>query len=101
LSKRKKQIAEAVNALRQTQDELLTGGITGFAKITVPTSFVSAGAIAQVSPVTASILTAAGIVIMAIACYAETRGKLRAAKLSSPYHYLVSAEKDLDLRMVD
>ena len=55
---------------------------------------------AHVSPVGAAILAAAGIAVMAIACFAETRGKLRQAKLSSPYHYLISVENDLDLRVV-
>jgi hypothetical protein len=100
LSTRKTEIAEAVDAIRKTQDELLTGGVVGIAKITVPTSFVSAGAIAHVSPVGAGILAAAGIAVMAIACYAETRGKLRQAKLSSLYHYLISIENDLGLRVV-
>jgi hypothetical protein len=70
------------------------------AKITVPTSFVSAVAIAHVSPLGAAILTAAGIAVMAIGCFAETRGKLRQAKLSSPYHYLISVENDLGLSVV-
>jgi len=100
LSTRKTEIAEAVDALRKTQDELLTGGVAGVAKITVPTSFASAAAIAHVSPIGAAILAAAGIGVMAIACYAETRGKLRQAKLSSPYHYLISVENDLGLRAV-
>lgn len=100
LSTRKKQIAEAVDALRKTQDELLTGGAVGVAKITVPTSFVSAGAIAHVSLVGAAVLAGAGIAIMAVACFAETRGKLRQAKLSSPYHYLISIENDLGLSVV-
>jgi hypothetical protein len=48
----------------------------------------------------AAILAAAGIAVMAIACFAETRGKLRQAKLSSPYHYLISVEDDLGLSVV-
>jgi hypothetical protein len=100
LSKRKIEIAEAVDAIRKTQDELLTGGVVGVAKITVPTSFVSAAAIAHVSPLGAAILAAAGIAVMAIGCFAETRGKLRQAKLSSPYHYLISVENDLGLSVV-
>jgi hypothetical protein len=100
LGKRKIEIAEAVDALRKTHDELLTGGVVGVAKITVPTSFLSAAAIAHVSPVGAAILTAAGIGVMAIGCFAETRGKLRQAKLSSPYHYLTSIENDLGMRLV-
>jgi hypothetical protein len=100
LSMRKTEIAEAVDAVRKTQDELRTGGVVGTAKITVPTSFISAGAIAHVSPIGAGILAAAGIAVMAIACYAETRGKLRQAKLSSPYHYLISIENDLGMRVV-
>jgi hypothetical protein len=97
---RKTEIAEAVDAMRKTQDELLTGGVVGVAKITVPTSFAGAGAIAHVSPVGAAMLAAAGIAVMAIACFAETRGKLRQAKLSSPYHYLISVENDLGPRVV-
>jgi hypothetical protein len=100
LSERKTEIAEAVDAIRKTQDELLTGGLVGVAKITVPTSFTSAAALALVSPISAGILTAAGIAMMAIGCYAETRGKLRQAKLSSPYHYLISIENDLGLQVV-
>jgi hypothetical protein len=100
LSKRKVEIAEAVEAIRKTQDELLTGGAVGVAKITVPTSFVRAAAIAHVSPVGAGILAAAGIAVMAIGCFAETRGKLRQVKLSSPYHYLTSVENDLGLSVV-
>ena len=100
LSKRKVEIKEAVEAMRKTQDELLTGGGVGVAKITVPTSFASAAAIAHVSPVGAAILAAAGIAVMAIGCFAETRGKLRQAKLLSPYHYLISIENDLGLNAV-
>lgn len=100
LSTRKTEIAEAVDAIRKTQDELLTGGVVGVAKITVPTSLASAAALAHASPIGAGILAAAGIAIMAIGCYAETRGKLRQAKLSSPYHYLISIEDDLGLRVV-
>jgi hypothetical protein len=100
LSTRKTEIAEAVDAMRKTQDELLTGGVVGVAKITVPTSFAGAGAIAHVSPVGAAMLAAAGIAVMAIACFAETRGKLRQAKLFSPYHYLISVENDLGPRVI-
>jgi hypothetical protein len=52
--------AEAVDALRKTHDEILTGGAVGVAKITVPTSFISAGAIAYVSPVGAAVLAGNG-----------------------------------------
>jgi hypothetical protein len=100
MSTRRTEIAEAVDALRKTRDELFTGGAVGIAKITVPTSVVSAAAIACVSPAGAAILAAAGIAVMAIGCFAETRGKLRQAKLSSPYHYLISVENDLGLSVV-
>jgi hypothetical protein len=86
--------------LSESHYELLTGGVAGVAKITVPTSFASAAAVAHVSPLGAAILAAAGLGVMAIACYAETRGKLRQAKLASSYHYLISIENDLGLRVV-
>jgi hypothetical protein len=67
------------------------------AKITVPTIFVSAAAIAHVSPIGAAVLASAGIAVMAAAWFAETRGKVRQAKLSSPNHCLISVENDLGL----
>jgi hypothetical protein len=87
-------IADVVSNLRKTLDELHVGAAKSTAVITIPTGFSAALAVAPISPPAAATLAAIGIAISAIACWAETRGKLRTARVTSPYHYLLSIEKE-------
>ena len=88
-------IGEAVSNLRKTIDELHVGAAKSAAAITLPAGLASALAVAPLSPVAAAILAATGVVISVVACFAETRGKLRTARISSPYHYVLSVESEL------
>jgi len=88
------EIQEAIADLRKTFDELHVGAATSVAAITVPAGLSAALVALPFSQVAAAILGGTGIVISAIACIAETRGKLRSAKTSSPYHYVVAVEKE-------
>ena len=90
-------IEKAVTSLYRTLDELGVGGISGVAKITVPTAMAAGLAAFPVSPAAAAILSGFGFAISGIACYAETRGKLRQARASSPYHYLIGMKNDLGI----
>jgi hypothetical protein len=93
LNSKRKEIDEAVSDHRKTLDELHVGGVSGAAKLTVPAGFAAGLAAYPISPMAASILAGLGLIVGGISVYAETRGKLRQAKRSSPYHYLLSIEK--------
>lgn len=85
-------IDEAVRDHRSALRELKLGGVDTVAKITVPSGLAAlAGQV--VSPTVAQIAAAVGLAISAVSCFVETRGKLRKARTSSPYHYLVSIDK--------
>lgn len=87
-------IKEAVAGIRDTVDELQVGAVSSVAKLTVPAGVAAAIAAFPISPEVAAILAGLGLTIGAISCYAETRGKLRQARVSAPYHYLISVEKE-------
>jgi hypothetical protein len=95
LASQRVRIEQAVKNLLKTLDELGVGAISGAAKITVPTGLGAAIAALHFLPEAAAILATLGLAISGISCYAETRGKLRQARTSSQYHYLLSIEKDL------
>jgi hypothetical protein len=94
LSSNRVVINEAVAGIRSTIDELHVGAVSTTAKLTVPAGVGSAIAAFPVSPEVAAVLAGIGLMIGVISCYAETRGKLRQAKLTAPYHYLISVEKE-------
>lgn len=98
VSKERGRIETAVSNLRLTIDELGVGAISGVAKITVPAGAAAAIAALPISPIAAAILGGLGLVIAGISCYAETRGKLRVARYSSPYHYLLSISDELGIQ---
>lgn len=85
-------IESAVNDHRQALDELRVGVVASFAKITVPAAVASAVTALSLSEFVAAVFAGVGIAWSAIACIAETRGKLRQARTSTPYHYLTSIE---------
>jgi hypothetical protein len=95
LSDQRTEIREATNASRAVLDELHAGAAGGFMKITVPAGFAAAIAAASIQPISAAILAGTGIVMSVISLWAETRGKLRAAKRTSPYHYLALIRREL------
>jgi hypothetical protein len=91
-------IKTAVEDLRKTLDEIGVQGFGSAAKITVPTGLAAGLAALPLSPIAAAILSATGIAVAGVTCFAETRGKLRAARRSSPYHYVLTLESDLGFR---
>jgi hypothetical protein len=93
------EIAEIIDDYSRTLDELKVGAVRGLAMITVPAGIGGALTGAQFSPEASAILAATGIAISAIACYAETRGKLRQANRAAPYHYLLSLERELGVKI--
>jgi hypothetical protein len=96
LETQKIEIEEAINDMNRTVDELRVGIVTSVAKVTIPTGITAlTGYILPISPMVAGILTAIGLSLGVVSCYAETRGKLRQARTSAPYHYLTSIETDL------
>jgi hypothetical protein len=97
LSSQRVMIKTAVDDLLKTIDELRVGSISNVAKITVPTGMAAGIAALHFSAEAAAILSGLGLVISGISCYAETRGKLRQAKTSSQYHYLLSISDDLGI----
>jgi hypothetical protein len=94
LSSNRVVINEAVVGIRSTIDELHVGAVSTTAKLTVPAGVGAAIAAFPVSPEIAAVLAGIGLMIGVISCYAETRGKLRQARLTAPYHYLISVEKE-------
>jgi hypothetical protein len=94
----RKKIKTAVDNLNKSLDEFSVGKLYTFAKITIPTAFSAAGIPFHVSPTAATILGGFGLAMAGIACFAETRGKLRQAKASSPYHYLVSVNDEFGIK---
>lgn len=100
LSSQRTQIKRAVKNLRETVAELKVGAISGTAKITVPAGAAAAIVALPFSAAAAAILAASGLAIAAVACYAETKGKLRQARASTPYHYLVAIQDDLAVKRV-
>lgn len=98
LSTQRTTIETAVKNLRLTLDELGVGAISGTAKITVPAGMAAALAALPISHEASAILAALGLIIGGISCYAETRGKLRQARASTPYHYLLAIHDDLGIR---
>jgi hypothetical protein len=90
-------IEKALTNLYKTIDELSVGALSGFAKITVPAGLAAGLAVLPISPVASALLSGLGLAISGISCYAETRGKLRQARASSPYHYLAAMKEDLGI----
>jgi hypothetical protein len=85
-------MTRAISDYRKTIDELHVGGVASFAKLTVPTGLaIVLGTL--FAPVPAAILGATGLAILGVSVFAETRGKLREAKLSQPLHFMTSVEK--------
>jgi hypothetical protein len=97
LDSQRVEIQEAVEDHRAALRELHLGAAHGIATITVPAGVGASLAALPFSPVVAGVLAATGLAISAIACYAETRGRIRKAKRSAPFHYLVSLERELSL----
>src|SRR5262249_36489777 len=94
LSSNRVLINEAVEGIRATIDELHVGAVSTTAKLTVPAGVGAALAVLPVSAELAAVLAGIGLMIGVVSCYAETRGKLRQARLTSPYHYLISVEEE-------
>jgi len=97
LSSKRIEITASARDLRQALDEIQVGGLASAVKITVPAGAAAGIAAMPFSPTTAAILAACGIAVAAISCYAETRGRLRQARASSPYHYLTGIKEDLGI----
>lgn len=89
------QIRDTMQNLQKTLDELKVGALSAGAKIAVPTGFTTAVAALPFSPTASAILSAVGLSWAVISCVAETRGKLRQARTSSPYHYLISLKNEI------
>lgn len=100
LSSHQKRIVDAVKNLRASLEELKIGAIASAAKITVPAGAAAAIAALPISATAAAILGATGLAVTAISCYAETRGKLRQVRTSTPYHYLISIANELNINVL-
>jgi hypothetical protein len=100
LYSQRKRIETAVHNLEETLDELRVSAVSETAKITVPAGAAAAIAASHLSVAAAAILGALGFAISAISCYAETRGKLRQARASTPYHYLLAIADECDIEKV-
>jgi hypothetical protein len=100
LSTKRGEIKRSYRDLLKTLDEIGVGGVSTAAKITVPGALAGLATF-SVSPATAAILSAVGLAIASISCYAETRGKLRQARNSSPYHYLLTVSNKFRTKVVD
>jgi hypothetical protein len=87
LSKKQSEVRSARADLDKSLDEIKASGVGAFARITIPTGIVASLKALEVPPEVRALLAGTGIVISAIGCYAETRGKLRQAKKAAPYHY--------------
>jgi hypothetical protein len=89
LAGERQNIKEAVDDLNKSVTEVYLGSLATAAKITAPAGIVS---LATLTPAAAGLLTTLGIALVFVASVLETRGKLRKARIASPYHYLVSLE---------
>jgi len=95
LADKRTEIGEAIKESRATLEDLYGGAVGGVMRITVPAGVAAAAAAAPIPPVSAAILAGTGIVMSVVSLWAETRGKLRAAKRTSPYHYLNLMRREL------
>jgi hypothetical protein len=100
LATNRTRIRASVEDLRKTLDEIGVQGFGAAAKITVPTGLVAALTALPFSTMAAGILGATGIAVAGVTCFAETRGKLRAARRSSPYHYMLTLEREFGFRVI-
>jgi len=97
LADRRTEIREALNETRSVFAELGVGTLVGLMKITAPAGAGALIAAAPIPEVSAAILSGTGVAISAVNLWAETRGKLRTARRTSPYHYLTLIRKELGL----
>lgn len=100
LSTQRVKISRAVKDFRDTLDELNVGAANSAARITVPTAIAAAMVAMPFSEIAAATLASAGLTIGVISCFAETRGKLRNAKIAAPYHYLTLLEGEFGIKAV-
>jgi hypothetical protein len=91
----RQEIREAVRDSQSTFNELKTGMVAGLMKITVPAGFAAVVAAAPMPPQSAAILAGTGIAISAINLWSETQERRRAAKRTSPYHYLTLVRSEI------
>lgn len=98
LADKRTEIQGAIDDLHGTLDDLRVQAVDSIVKITTPTAVTTlAGAIPAAvlgAPILAAVLTGYGLFLAGVSVYAETRGKLRQAKLGSPYYYLLSMERE-------
>lgn len=87
-------VASAVRDYRATVEELQVATITSTANLATPALAASAVAAFNLSPATATVLAGIGLAIAGTNIVAATRGKARAVRSSSPYHYLHAIEME-------
>ncbi|HKI01439.1 MAG TPA: DUF6236 family protein [Thermoanaerobaculia bacterium] len=99
MADKRTEITAAIDDFRGTLDDLQVQAVNSIAKLTTPAAVTTlAGAIPAAvlgAPVLAAILTGYGLFLAGVSVYAETRSKLRQAKLGSPYYYLLSVEREI------
>lgn len=84
-------LEDALKAHNSKLRELNLTTMNAVAALTAPAGFGTAiGSL--LGPVGAAIGMAVGLTISGVACFVETRGKLKEAATSSPYHYVLSLE---------
>ncbi len=95
LSDKRTSIQSAIKNLEKSLGEIRVISVGNAAKITIPAAFSAGAKALPFGPIGVGIAAAIGLAIAAISIYAETRGKLRQARLGSPYHYIIRLKKKL------
>jgi len=95
LTDSKKEVQDNLSEHRKAIDELKVNTVWTAMSISVPTMIVAAAAAAPIPPVSVAILGATALSIGVINWYSQVRGKQRALSQASPWHYLISLEKEV------
>jgi len=89
------EIEDQVKAQKEALDEANVASVWGAMSISAPTMIAAAGAAALLPPAAIPILGVTAISIGVLNWYAKLRGKRRALREASPWHYLISLDKEI------
>jgi hypothetical protein len=101
------EIEDRLKTQRESLDEANVEAVWGAMSISAPTMIAAAAAATLLPPAAIPILGTTAVSIGVINWYAKVRGKRRAIREASPWHYLISLDKeiinrqaqDFDMRM--
>jgi hypothetical protein len=93
IEERRQAIADAAESQRRALDEANVASMWGFLSISIPSGLASMAA--GIPPVLLPVIAGGIVALGAINWYAKRRGAFRSIRKSSPWHYLLSLEHDI------